>query len=856
MIVYNRGKNVALLGAVLQAVFTVVMMVIWVQTGSEAANAASWFTLCGTVLWLMAALLLYARQLARQEETELKELGKSGVEGSEIFARKEALEARPAARHVLFMDKWIAPSFTVFFLICQAVVAFTMIMYLSGGAIRIFGSTWRPFYPGQGPEPLNNCLAGTVFVVLLAFVGFLLARYAVGISERPEWRLLGAAGNYLTLNVISMALVALSLLAAYFAPIGAGGRTLLSVDLVAAYLIAIVQAILAVELLLNFILDLFRPRVPGQVERYSFDSRLFNLVAQPGRVGHSLAEAINYQFGFEVSKSWFYQLVVKAFAPLVLVGLLVLMGLSSLVIVESGQRYVVLHWGQKASVLGPGIHLKWPWPIDTAHRYAADTVHEILLGVGGERTKAQREASMVRKGNIVRELYLWKEEHGATEEKDFLVASPPRDERSAPSVNVIKLVVQVNYRVKTKELDGKEGEHALDDYMKYYAEPARPGSDEAKTNPDATTLDAGPRKLIECIASREMVNYCARATLEKPLGGTDEDRPEAIMTTGRERAAEQLHRLIQTAVDAQKLGVKITLVRLMAVHPPKDLAGDYEQVLEAERRREATLYEAQADANKTLADVAGDPTLALQLALAVRKVNELKSLKDSVTAPAAFGNLLAEYLRHVTDDMKTLNDQIDRERLLGRIQTEIDPAHLPAFADLTKVDLRLTSPQQLLVSFLRYHATLTEIQALAAKGGPELAAAVEKARLLAADGPGTDAKARTDALYGSGANNLLDAAYGQAAAEVAKAYADRWGLEFKERGDAETFNRLVGAYQACPPVFATDRYLDAWDDVLPFTTKYIVAVDPGKVEIRQSIGGQTGPLGGINFGGPKAIESK
>ena len=102
-------------------------------------------------------------------------------------------------------------------------------------------------------------------------------------------------------------------------------------------------------------------------------------------------------------------------------------GMSSVIIVQEGEQCVVTSFGyiQKSS-LGPGLHLKWPWPFATARRFEVDKAHEILLGVGEAREPT------ILKG---RELYLWTEEHGSRKERDFIVAIQPPMDRSRPGKN-------------------------------------------------------------------------------------------------------------------------------------------------------------------------------------------------------------------------------------------------------------------------------------------------------------------------------------------------------------------------------------------------------------------------------------
>ncbi|GAF97602.1 unnamed protein product, partial [marine sediment metagenome] len=263
-----------------------------------------------------------------------------------------------------------------------------------------------------------------------------------------------------------------------------------SIDLVAALLTPLLQIILAVELFLNFVLDLYRPRIPGQEYHPSFESRLLSLVAEPERVGHSIAETLNYQFGFEVSKTWFYKLVARAFVPLLIFGALVLVGMSSFVVVREGERQVVLHWGRPDRVLEPGLHFKWPWPVDSSRRFQVDRVHEIMLGLAEAKPDQPDE-------HEEQSVFLWTEEHFQYNRKelDFLIAVPPRfeeieqygGEKPAPPVNIIKLVVPVQY--------------VITDVYKYGFQVR------------------DPKALLSDEAHREMIRYCASATLDSAVPG-------------------------------------------------------------------------------------------------------------------------------------------------------------------------------------------------------------------------------------------------------------------------------------------------------------------------------------------------
>ena len=104
-----------------------------------------------------------------------------------------------------------------------------------------------------------------------------------------------------------------------------------------------------------------------------------------------------------------------------------------IVIVEPGERAVIERLGQvHGEDLGPGLHVKLPWPIDQAQIVTGD-IQEVVLGAHSEDGHAPDEGPVV----------LWTTEHEEEgNEYDILVAPPyyektrascdPRSRRSSP----------------------------------------------------------------------------------------------------------------------------------------------------------------------------------------------------------------------------------------------------------------------------------------------------------------------------------------------------------------------------------------------------------------------------------------
>ncbi len=729
----------AISGAVLEGVFAIVMIVIWRMTGSFSALAAGLFLAIGVGAWLMVTVLFYCRELADRESIELEEIASGDTDRSALFERGEGDELRPARMRLEKFERWGVPIFTVLFAALHATVGILLFRSLST----------RPVVE------LPGAAQSSLFVTIILFLGFLFSRYAIGMSSERQWRPLHATGSYMLVCDLFMLSATVSLLCAW--------QGYVQVDVIVAYVILAVQIVLAVEMAMSFLLDLYRPRVPGQEHRLSFDSRLFALVAEPGRVGHSIADTLNYQFGFDVSKTWFYQLFSRALVPLIIFGVVLLFAMSSIVIVPTGERHVVFRFGRLSEtqqMLTPGIHLKLPWPVETTRRFNVGKVREIMLGAGPERTVEQRAPEFI-KG---REVFLWTVDHGPNEELDFLVAVSPTDARRAktvgenqptPPVNIIKLVAVVRYKI---------GE-TFEDIKKYgfkYSE---------------------PQKLLTSVAYREMTRYCAS------------ESPEVLMSYGRQRAAGELKKRIAKALGPEGLdmGVEITFVGFASVHPPKEVAIAYENVLAEERRQLEQRYKAMAYANEQLVRVAGDSIKALQLALAIRTMEELESLQQLRGDAAKFDAQLDEYIRTSKHDLDVLDKEIERERLLGMIVSGGKPTGRMILRE-------------------NYAEHLEAMAKLRRRGN------VDFAKLIAAARKAVDAR-----FYET---------TGEAVALEAEALGVAVKTELDERAMVESFERELPAYKASPQLYMLDRTLDVWDEVLPRLTKYLLLVDRDKIEIR------------------------
>jgi modulator of FtsH protease HflK len=759
MISQRRGKNVSSAGVVLQVAVTVIMLAIWLLTGSNSAMASVWLLTGGVALWLMVLLLFYARQLAAREAIELEEIASD----SSIFQSDERSQLQPMAARCAFIERWVVPIFTLLWAGWHGCMA-----------VAIWAGV-----TAESQAELTYASQGALFALLIGFLAFLFSRYSTGMGTRSEWRPLRSTGGYMLVGALMMGGVAVAMLGAW--------QGYATIDYWVAMVIATLMMILAIELVINFVLDMFRPRLPGEESRLSFDSRLLNLLAEPDRVGHSLADAVNYQFGFEVSRTWFYRLMVKSFIPLVLLGMAVLVAISSIVIVNEGQEYVISRFGRPdpESLKSPGIYFKLPWPVETARLFDTGHLYEFHLGAG-----EHQDADVITVGAFKgRELALWTEEHGSHEEVDFLLAVPPREDNTnkAADISIIKLGASVQY-------------HITDAYKFGYKYADAAG-------------------MLEALASREMVRYCSSATLDTPIPGGARDRPEALMTYGRGPAAERLKTLISKAIEKMDLGVEIVSVSFAIVHPPAEAAKSFEEVIAARLRQLQQRYDAQAQAIRTLSDVAGNRPDALRLALAIDVSRDL-NLPSPIDEPDKFDSVIAERIRIAKARAAEIQAEFQQDISHGkssRSNTGNDDSLQPVFDD--------------------YQTYIARLELI--KKEKDTARTVKMIKDFT-----TEIRKLAD-------DRLAKLKTGSASVMIAKASAERWGHELGERGKAESFAQQTILYETAPQIYMLDRWLDTWDQILEGKHKRVIGLDPNRIEHWLKWEEQSGVMPGM-FRGPQS----
>jgi len=533
--------------------------------GQVSAVFAGVGLLVAAVSWFQMRL----EESERLEKLEVDEMAKARG-ASALFESKES-ELFPARRSREQFERFFVPGFTVLLFVLQG-----------GGAFLL----WRWLDKLRAnPPPLKEGTTALALFALFALVLFLLGRFSATFARLENQRLLRPSASYMLLNAFLCALVVAGIVG-----VVAGFPRW---DLYVAYVLCGLLVLVAAETLVSLVLEIYRPRVKGKVERPLYESRLVGLLGQPEGLITTAAQALDYQFGFKVSETWFYRFFEKALGWIILLQAGVLLLSTCVVFIDAGEQGLLERFGRPVpgrTLLEPGAHLKWPWPIERAYRYRTEQIQNFVVGSVPD-PDAEKERAV-----------RWTVAH--TKEENFLVAHREQPSlqltnsasaKGTPPVSLVTVSIPVQFQVTN-----------LISWV--------------YNHDDASAL-------LQDLATREVVRFLMGADMNE------------LMSHGRKEAAQLLQERIQQVAQEQQLGVRIVSLGLQDLHPPVKVAPEFEKVVAATQTRMAKILSARADAIRTNALAEATAVTTLNQAHGERLAREVGALADA----ALFTNQLPAF---------------------------------------------------------------------------------------------------------------------------------------------------------------------------------------------------------------------
>lgn len=559
----QNAKKIGLINWVVLLAAAVGLLLVSNYVNSAAAKLGAIIAQLGFMVAIMSYVQMRLEEREHFEKLELEEMSRS--RGGESLFTKAADDTFPARRSREQFEKYIVPAFTVFLFFVQCAAVYW---------------PWK-LLGKMDPLKTDRATLAIAFVGLFFIVLFLLGKYSSGLARLQGQRLLRAGSSYGLLSAYACALIAIGIGAVVGFP---------KLDLIVGRALCVVVGLIALETLLSLIMEIYRVRVKGREARVLYESRLVATLGKPEAIFTTAAHALDYQFGFKISETWFFRFVERSFPILVAAQLGVLLLFSCLVFIEPGEQGLLERLGKPVAgkeVLNPGLHFKLPWPIDMVQRYQTDRVQTFIVG-----TETEEEDEKV---------IMWSKAH--SKEDNLLVASRERpttgtnetSEIKSPPVNLLAVGIPVQFQI-TNLLEW-------------------------------AYVNNQPDELLKRAALREVVLYLASADLEE------------LMVKKRTEAGEVLRERIQAAATAHHLGAKIIFAGVADIHPPVKVANEYEKVIAASQSKEATILRATASAVMTNANARAEAFKLKRTAEADRE----RQIVTSAAQAAVFTNQMAAF---------------------------------------------------------------------------------------------------------------------------------------------------------------------------------------------------------------------
>lgn len=578
---YRKAASTSVIGLVIQLILTLTVFFYARFSGDIAAGIASIFLLSGVLVWGVLLLVFDQHRRERIEAMEAEQLAVSGAAVASAF-EGTGDELRFAARRLGNIYKWVVPASAILLALINIWFGYSRLRQIQ----RIDDFSNSTSHAGWA----------LAIGIALAVIGFVFARFVSGMAKVDAWSNLRAGAT----TAVAAALVGLVLGVGGFLELAMGIDQVINIS---PYIFAIGMIAYGVEIVLNLLLDVYRPRKPGELPRPAFDSRFLGLLAAPDRIAENVGEAVNYQFGIDVTSSWFYQLLSKWIIAFVAIGVGIGWLMSSLVVVEPHERGLILTNGvisqplasfgeQGEGDIGPGLHIKWPWPFST---------YETPVSVSRRGNKEVRTTTGVRVLDLAsnpptneRGPILWTENHTRSERLN--IVQPERAAQggrqqdgvssSVAELSLVAAEVPVHYVIRN---------------VKLFDQFAAPGQRE---------------QLLQQVGRRIVTQYMGELSIDE------------VLATHRTKMPAELMRRLKAGYaqfnDGQGAGIEVLFVGVNGVHPPTKVAPSFERVVTARQNLESLIEQARREQIGMLTEIAGSVELAEQINQRLQELDAIR----------------------------------------------------------------------------------------------------------------------------------------------------------------------------------------------------------------------------------------
>jgi P-type Cu+ transporter len=266
--------------------------------------------------------------------------------------------------------------------------------------------------------------------------------------------------------------------------------------------------------------------------------------------------------------------------------------MSGVCLIEEDQQAVVTRFGRFESTLNSGAHWRWPAPFESVRVERVEHSRTIEIGFRSSGTGEQNKAATEVDTRPIE----WTSDHDEQEHEGLAAESMTLTGDEVP----IELTAEVSYRISNLQ--------------------------------QFVFSSSDPQTVVRSVAESSIRKTIATVSLE------------AVMTESRTDVETQVRQDISDALSRYGLGVEVTGVSLLDVHPPRPVVASYRQVADAIELHEQLINEAEAYYSQTVLSAAGENAIR-RLS---RSVNSDTKIIQSTTGEIANWKLTDDLWAQIT----------------------------------------------------------------------------------------------------------------------------------------------------------------------------------------------------------------
>ncbi|MBU1213353.1 MAG: FtsH protease activity modulator HflK [Alphaproteobacteria bacterium] len=226
---------------------------------------------------------------------------------------------------------------------------------------------------------------------------------------------------------------------------------------------------------------------------------------------------------------------------------------ASVFTVKPDELGVVLRFGKYDRQVPPGLHFKWPDPIEEVIKPSVTRENRIEVGI---------QSSQGVRGGLTRDV-------------------PQESLMLTGDENIVDVDFVVVWRIQSEETDAKTGQAGVEKFLFNIQ------------NPETTVKDVAESAMREVVGKNDI---------------------QPILTADRQKTETAVRDLMQQTLDSYNSGIRIVRVQMQKVDPPGKVIDAFRDVQAAKADQERIQNEARGYANKIVPEARGEAERILQAA--------------------------------------------------------------------------------------------------------------------------------------------------------------------------------------------------------------------------------------------------